>query len=345
VTILDVAVVGMVIANLREIRGVRGIRGISLILVVSWILGLRLFSLGQSIPGGLYLLRILGYLWVIANAEKLFAPVKKFIFPAFWIFVILAWAQYLLLPDARFLLKFGWDEHYYRMIGMVLDPNYLGVMLGMIGVYAMNKEEGEKIWNRSNTWLAVMSLVGLAVTFSRASWLALIVVSCWLLVISEVFRKKLGRLGGLGILGIIGIIGMWLAVPKSGGEGINLWRTNSIEQRVVSWREGINIWLDHPWLGVGFNNYAAVMDKVQESTNHAGNAPSSSWILLLATVGAIGVGGLGVIGGIRGIGEIAKNKLWIGILAMIGIHSIFNNTMFFPPVLGLLALIKAASAD
>ena len=50
--------------------------------------------------------------------------------------------------------------------------------------------------------------------------------------------------------------------------------------------------------------------------------------------------------GIRGIrGEMAKNKMWIGVLMMVGIHAIFNNTMFYPPVLGLLALIRAASED
>ncbi|MDZ7586275.1 MAG: hypothetical protein U0946_00850, partial [Patescibacteria group bacterium] len=137
VTALDVAVGGMVIANFANSKKV-GLWTIA-ILVGSWVLGLRLFSLEQSLTGGLYLLRFLGYLWVIVNAKNLLSPVKKFIIPAFWIFVILAWAQYLFLPDTRFLLKFGWDEHYYRMIGTVLDPNYLGIMLGIIGIYLIYK--------------------------------------------------------------------------------------------------------------------------------------------------------------------------------------------------------------
>lgn len=329
VTLLDVAVGVMVIAKIRLIRGIRGIRGICLILIASWIIGLRLFSWQESIPGGLYLLRFLGYLWVIANADKLLAPVKKYIAPALWIFVILAWVQYLFLPDTRFLLRYGWDEHYYRMIGTVLDPNYLGVMLGVIGIYLIYKYTNKQIdkWGKI---LLALTFGGLAMTYSRASWAAVMVVGCWLLVISGGFRGRLGKLGGLGILLLILIV--WLIAPKPGGEGVNLFRTNSIEQRIESWKEGINVWREHPWIGVGFNNYGE-------------NAPSSSWILLLATTGVIGIGGLGVIGGIRGIRAISKNKLWVGILMMVGIHAVFNNTLFYPPVLGLLALIKAASED
>jgi O-antigen ligase len=372
VTVLDVVVGGMVIsAGIRGIRGIRGIWGISLTLIVSWILGLRLFSWQQSIPGGLYLLRFLGYLWVIANAGRLLSPVKKYITPAFWIFIILAWTQYLFLPDTRFLLRYGWDEHYYRMIGTVLDPNYLGVMLGIIAVYAVKEE---KIWKRSNFWLAVLALGGLAATYSRASWLATGIVLSFFVIARSLparnafsiadaggrcgnLKRKIDRhglwkglamtfeIGSLKILMPLLFFGLVLyAVPKPGGEGVNLFRTSSVEQRIESWKEGINIWRAHPWVGVGFNNYGvwSMEYGVRNRISHAGNAPSNSWILLLATTGIIGFGWLTMVGwlAVRNI-----NRFWVGILVMIGIHAIFNNTLFYPPVLGLLAMIKVASAD
>ena len=120
-------------------------------------------------------MRFLGYLWVIANSGKLLSPVKKFIIPAFWIFIILAWIQYLFLPDTRFLLRYGWDEHYYRMIGTVLDPNYLGVMLGMIGIYLIYKYTNRQIDKWGKILLALI-FGGLVVTYSRASWVAMVVV-------------------------------------------------------------------------------------------------------------------------------------------------------------------------
>ena len=102
-------------------------------------------------------------------------------------------------------------------------------------------------------------------------------------------------------------------------------------------------------MGVGFNNYALAKANGNSRIitgsnriNNAENSPSSSWILLLATIGVIGLGWLAMVGwlAVRNL-----NGLWIGILMMVGIHAIFNNTLFYPPVLGLLALIKADSAD
>ena len=46
-----------------------------------------------------------------------------------------------------------------------------------------------------------------------------------------------------------------MIAPKFGGEGVNLFRTNSIEQRFVSWQEGINVWRGASVGGSGFNNY------------------------------------------------------------------------------------------
>ena len=352
VTVLDVAVGGMVIANFANSKKV-GLWTIA-ILVGSWVLGLRLFSLEQSLTGGLYLLRFLGYLWVIINSEKLLGPVKKFIIPAFWVFIILAWIQYLFLPDTRFLLRYGWDEHYYRMIGTVLDPNYLGVMLGIIGIYLIYKYTNRQIdkWGKI---LIALTFGGLVMTYSRAAWLAITVgLSVYSVIPAKagIYKDNLNRFrikSGMTMKILIGLLFFGLVLylaPKQGGEGVNLFRTASIEQRIESWREGINVWREHPWLGVGFNNYRIAAGLNGKS--HAGNAPSSSWILLLATTGIIGtgiLGGLGVVDGIRGIREMTKNKLWIGILVMIGVHAVFNNTLFFQPVLGLLALIKAASAD
>lgn len=316
VTILDVAVAGIVITHIRRIRGIRGIVEICLVLIVSWGLGL-----------GLYLLRFLGYLWVIVNAGKLLSPVKKFITPAFWIFITLAWAQYLFLPDTRFLLRYGWDEHYYRMIGTVLDPNYLGIMLVIIGISGVIGVIG----GIRGKWLGAVALAGLVVTYSRASWLAMGAGFGWWVLAGE--SGKLGRLGKLCRFGLLVIFGavVWWAVPKPGGEGVNLLRTSSIEQRLVSWNQAIELWKQYPWFGVGFNQFGSKL-------------PSSSWLTILQSTGVVGLMILGSLG-ILVIRKIRGNSFWEVVAIMLGIHAVFNNTLFYPPVLGLLALIKAANED
>lgn len=331
--------------------------GFGIIGVISWLAGLRLFSIGESIPGLLYLVRILGYLLVIVNAKELFYPVKKWIYLALITFVVLGLGQYILLPDTRFLLQYGWDEHYHRLIGTVLDPNYMGAMLGVILIWSLYKlrnrlprpATGLPPMGRAGamTLIAFLSLVGLVLTYSRSSWIATGTGVGTYVIARSLRRGNLQRdshardlKSGLGMTVIVILItfGTFLIAPKPGGEGVNIFRTFSIEQRMESWRKGIAAWQEYPWLGVGFNNYA---EEGQEG-DHSKNAPSNSWILILATVGVIGVIGLIAIG-IRGIWGI--EGMWLGITILISVHAIFNNTLFYTPVLGLLALIRAASEE
>ena len=392
---MDVAAVLLVAAEWKVLIGNKIWRWVAVILLGSWVLGLRLFSVPEAADGLLYLVRTVIYLGLIINGEMLFSPVKKWVFWAMAAFVGLGLGQYIFLPDTRFLLSYGWDEHYWRLIGTVLDPNYMGVMMGMIvlfGIQVANLDSVSLTRSARNhrslprrrylgffdkvlsgfssmvsetpssvRLLVLLSLTSLVLTWSRASWLAVLVSGIWYLVSefgpsttltcsrglrprvararvrgsgvpadfsdekSGYVRRKLGILGTLAILGV----GVWWLAPKPGGEGVNLLRTSSIQQRLLSWNQAIGVWKQHPWLGVGFNNYG-------------GRAPSSSWLLLLATLGVLG--SLGILGEIREIGGIRNSKFWLGIIIMVSVHAIFNNTLFYPPVLGLVAMMRVRGA-
>jgi O-antigen ligase len=305
------------------------------VLATSWVLGLRLWSAGEALPGLLYLLRTLIYFWLIYRADEIFGQVRRWIPAALGAFLVLGLGQYVFLPDTRFLLRYGWDEHYWRLIGTVLDPNYMGVMAGMILFYFLNKSYNGYKFNKQ-LLIILLALAVLVLTWSRASWVSVLVAGGWWLVAGKNnWRKRLGLVGALGVLGL----GVWWAAPKPGGEGVNLGRTASIEQRRVSWDKAMEVWKQHPWLGVGFNNYGV------GSMGHV-NSPSSSWLLLVSTLGIVGTTGI-IIGGIRGIREIGagrEKQFWLGIIMMISIHAIFNNTLFYPPVLGLAAMMRIIAA-
>ena len=339
---MDVAAVLLVAAEWKVLIGNKIWRWVAVILLGSWVLGLRLFSVPEAADGLLYLVRTVIYLGLIINGEMLFSPVKKWVFWAMAAFVGLGLGQYIFLPDTRFLLKYGWDEHYYRLIGTVLDPNYFGVMAGMIGFYFLDKNYKNYKFNKEMA-IILMAVTALVLTWSRASWVAFGVAMGWWGISGISGRLgrlgRLGKLAKLGILGGLGILGImvWWAAPKPGGEGVNLLRTASIEQRWTSWSEAIGVWKQHPWLGVGFNNYQVAQ------VTQAEYSPSSSWLLLLATTGIVGTAGI-IIGGIRVIREIGKTgsgQLWLGIIIMVSVHAVFNNTLFYPPVLGLIAMIGA----
>lgn len=341
VTLLDTAVGLMVISGwIRGIRGVRRISGIGLTFAASWVLGLRIFSFDQSVFGEFYLLKFLGYLWVIVHAQKLLGPVKKFIAPVFWVFVTLGLLQYAMIPDTRFLLRYGWDEHYYRLIGTVLDPNYAGAMLGVIALFALDRFLTHK--DVSMALLVAVSAIGLVLTFSRASWLATAIAITIYLYRSQI---KPGMTMILFLLVFFVIV--FSIAPKPGGEGVNIFRKNSILQRTESWRQALAIWRSHPLIGVGFNNYRIATQQLSfriDPASHAANAPDSSWLLLLATTGVFGVVLLGTLTASQlkiyynHSGRTQYNTFYSSLAVLLTVHSLFTNTLFFPPMLGLVAL-------
>ncbi len=307
------------------------------ILIGSWVLGLRLWTWGEAAAGLLYLLRILVYFWLIWRAEEIFREVKKWIPAAMAVFLVLGLGQYAFLPDMRFLLRYGWDEHYWRLVGTVLDPNYMGVMAGMIGFYFLNKSYKGYKFNKinKNIALSLSALATLVLTWSRASWMAAITAGGWWLAAGG--KKIFGKFALLAILAGLGV-GIWFLAPKPGGEGVNLLRISSIEQRLASWSEAVGVWKRHPWVGVGFNNYGVRSKEYGVGKeNHATHSPSNSWLLILATMGIIGAI---VISSLVISYWLRLDNFWKGITLMIGIHAVFNNTLFYPPVLGLVAIMR-----
>lgn len=322
----------------RQDAGVVWVLGILGVFSLSWVVGLRIFPIREAFPGLLYLVRISMYILVLRSAKEFFRPVTQWIPVALWMFLLFGHFQYVFLPDTRFLLYSGWDEHYYRLIGSVLDPNYMGAMMGVIGLFGLARfiEKQEQRW----LLLSVASFVSLVLTFSRAAWIATIVGGLLLAL-----RLKRRRLMVLGIFGVLAMIGVFFVTPKPGGEGVRLSRTISVFERLVSWQNAVKIWQYQPLVGVGFNNYKAATFRyglLTDPSSHASNAPSSSWLLLLATLGIFGVFGmLGVLK--KTVMNLWHDPLWSAIAALVGVHAAFNNTLFYVPMLAMLAILRGTS--
>lgn len=342
-TVLDVGVF-MLLAREVALRGItvltiqsRWVKVLSITLLTSWVLGLRISPLGASIVGLLYLTRVIAYCWVITKAKSLFGNSHRMSHLILITFLVLGLAQFLFLKDMRFLFQYGWDEHYWRLVGTQLDPNYTGAIAGLIGLFVLSDQRSLREYFRSRVLLG-LSLIVLLLTFSRISWIATMIGTAY------IFRKKLLQLF-LSLSIILLCIGLVVLLPKPNSEGTNLLRTVSISQRLDSMKRGILLWQTHPFLGVGFNNYFASMRQLfpqfaPDERSHARNAPDSSWVLLLSTTGVFGIAVL--------LGSLWKpisqlDVRWKAILLFLGVHSFANNTLFFPPVLALIALLTAAN--
>ncbi len=274
-------------------------------------LGVAIFSLiiniKQGISSGfptsfLYLLRLLTYPSIFFAARFVgFNKLKNPLIISLSIFSILGLFQYFIFPDMRFLKNLGFDDHYFRLIGSLYDPNFSGAIFAATSLFLLGNSK----------FLHSIPFVGLlALTFSRASYLAFAAGLIYLLIT----RKRAKFLLLLPLLGLIVYL-----IPKPFGEGVNLMRTFSIFSRLGSWQEGITLFFQRPIFGWGYNTLRGIGNSRFQIDN--------SYIFLLATTGIAGL-----ISFTNLIITLLKNTRNVGlkVLAMsILVHSIFNNSLFF----------------
>lgn len=255
-----------------------------------------------------YLVRLITYPSLFFAARHIgLARLKKPILISIGIFSLLCLVQYLIFPDMRYLKNLGFDDHYFRLIGPFYDPNFTGAVFAGLALYFVAK----------NKVISSLPFIGfLALTFSRASYLAFLLGLIYLL-----FTKRKIRL--LLLLVLLGII-IYL-LPKPSGEGVNLLRTFSIYSRLDSWQQGITLFLQKPIIGWGYNTL---------KTATGGRFPiDNSFIYLLATTGIVGF--LSFICLLRKLYKSTKDE-GIKILAIsLLVHSLFNNSLFFIWILAL----------
>ena len=316
---------------------------IPLFLNISW-LGTR-----NILVSSFYLVRLIAYAGVYFAFPLLKLPAKK----TQKIFRLLYWAgvllaifgllQYIFYPDIRPLSSYGWDPHLYRVVSTFLDPGFTGLILVLSLIVALEDSlhYSRKILNILPTILIYLTLI---LTYSRSSYLALIFAAAFIL-----FSQKKSRL--FWIFLIFFLITIFFA-PRPASEGVRLERTSTIKARLQSYQRGINIFLKNPISGVGFNSYRYAQNKIfpdieQTLINRGGSSPDSSLILILATTGIIGITIFGLTTAKIVSPLLKKNKepasnLILASFIAISIHSLFLNSLFYPPVMIWLFLLLGA---
>lgn len=275
------------------------------------------FSAAEIAVGAMYLLRFLVY---SSLSGVLVQSIK--VIPVVGIgTAITGILQYIFIPDVRFLEYWGWDPHYYRIVGIFLDPGFTGLILVLTLVYLVINNY-KKIW-----WIVVY--LALALTYSRASYLAFFTAFTWISI-----QKKDWKYGVISIL----ILGLTVvALPRhSSGEGVKLERLSTIYARIESWKKAWEIFSNNPIIGVGFNTYRYAQKASPES--HAGAGSDSSLLLVMATTGIVGL--LFYLKYLKVLWKLSnKNLILSTSLIAILIHSVFLNSLFYPAVMLWLALL------
>jgi len=310
-----------------------GITGLSLLLN-------PYFQEKEILVGGLYWLRLAAYfgfyLLISLSGWSDWSNLSDLLLVCGGAVAVFGLVQYFFWPDLTSLKYIGWDPHYYRLTGAFLDPNFTGIILVLTIILLI-----KNLKKHSACYLLLaICYLSLALTYSRASWLAFLGgVGSW-------FWLKGGKKGIKFIIFIIVIITITaIVLPRGkGGEGVRLERTASVKSRLRSWQQALTIAKDHPLLGVGFNTYRYTQKKYgflgeDWQTSHSGAGADNSFLFVLATSGILGlVGLLGLLGKILVL-SFRKSPLVFASLVAVLIHCLFNNTLFYPWIMGWLAII------
>ncbi len=264
------------------------------------------FNLKALISGGVayplfYFLRLLIYPSVYF-AIKL-SPPKKYlpcILMSLIAFAFIGLVQYLFFPDMRYLKLLGFDDHYFRLIGSLFDPNFTGAILAASALAFIS----------FNSWGVALPFIALlALTFSRASYIAFTFGFIYLFS----FKKNWKLLGLLLLLACLIVV-----IPKPFGEGVNLFRTFSIFSRIGSWQTGWSLFLEHPLFGWGYNTLRSITGERFQIDN--------SFLYLAATTGIVGL--LAFLNLLKKGFSMISFPQRIFIFTIL-VHSLFNNSLFY----------------
>lgn len=245
-------------------------------------------------------------------------------------FAALGLLQFIFFPNLDFLVSAGWDPHYFRTVSTFFDPNFAGAfliltLLSLMGYSAKQPKD----------FYIIFSLVYLALltTFSRSSYLMFLVSG---LTFSLLKKSKI-----LFIVTILLFLGLMLGFKtytQVVAEPRNINRGQSASFRFNTWQQGLTLFQKSPILGVGFNAYRYGIRQYnlggnQFLTSHGSSSNDSSLLFVLSTTGIIGLAAyLFFLWSLIKEGLKQNLILSAGIAGLI-IHSIFANSLFYPPIL------------
>ncbi len=303
--------------------------------VLSLLVNSAKFEIPSLLTGSLYLFRWILYsaLYIVLVQYRM--PVNRLLLKLFQFgcaFGILGLLQFVLYPNLRFLLYLGWDPHYYRLFSTLLDPNFAGIILVfsvLLGYYLYSIEQ-----KREYVFLIIFLVLCVYLTYSRSSYLALMVGMLTFIVIKKQWRV----LAGIGIF-----LCCVLFIPRPGGNTLNLLRTDSTLSRFSNWGYSFQLFMQSPVFGHGFNMLRFIQtpsgNDAGTFVSHAAAGVDSSIYFLLITSGIFGFATYIYLLYSADTNKKRSNKtegihaLYESSIASVVIHSLFVNSLLYPWVL------------
>lgn len=211
-----------------------------------WLLGwtlltcsMQIILFGESPILLLYVFRTTYYLFFLFWFFRYFRSMDPRTITLYWmsagLFGMITLGLYLSFPDLRLLKSLGWDDHYFRAVGSLLDPNFTGLVL-VISIVNLIRLFSFSLQKKSFVRYCLLSffVILLGLTFSRSSWLALF-FGLMLMTIPLFLKHRWNfwqtQTTKLVVFSLLVLSATIVLAPKPGGEGVNLTRSVSISAR------------------------------------------------------------------------------------------------------------------
>ena len=297
---------------------------------------------------------------------------------------VLAWALLvgaLLSTAIGFIQHFGWptplNSIINRKVGAVLMAN-LGQSNHLANYLAMGLASAVFLWRdgKLNRWVAltvvVLLLFALALTGSRSSWLYLggFALLGWVwgsrssVAGYALFKAALGMLLLFAAMQWLAHLSLMQGVSGTITPHERLFQLASgVDIRLGLWREALQIWLAHPFVGAGFGQFAwqyfmgasefaiAQAPNVLQPSPLAGEMYNHSHNLLMQIAAEFGAVGLALL--LAGAGYCLASCVrqpaslagwWVAaVLAVLMIHSLLEYPLWYAPFLGIAAILIGAT--
>jgi O-antigen ligase len=319
--------------------------GIVFAFFFTWLLSIPIFQSNEVIVGLMYILRLLAYSglfflsWsVVSKYPKSREKLLSALIAVLFISAIFGWVQYLIYPDLRTYVVWGWDDHLFRMAGTFFDPGYLAILLvfGLISSLGFYYKTKKKLY----LYLVLFFLISVGFTYSRAAYLALFFGITTLVL----FWKRYVVIPLMILVMFLGI----LLLPRPSSSGVELERLYSVYSRVGNYKETIQLWKESPLFGVGYNNLCLARKELTSDISyrsHSCSGADSSALFILVTTGVVGL--LVIVGLLKDIKEVlVKNyytKILISCFVALLVHSLFQNSLFYSWVMGWMLILLSLS--
>ena len=143
----------------------------------------------------------------------------------------------------------------YALTGSFYNPGPYSGFLAMCLPLALHEWlEGKGIWKHLALVALVLMVLVLPSGMSRSAWLAAVIASCY--VWGMHYRGRLYRYRKFFWIG-----GLLLMVSTIGAYH---WKKDSADGRLLMWKVSVQVVMEHPWRGVGWEHVAGAYGDAQE---------------------------------------------------------------------------------